>query len=61
RIDSTNELTVTFNQWGNWWWHKGLGMGGGYKTEQYQVINHGQDYRLVLDSIPDGAVFLYQT
>ncbi len=61
RIDSTRQLTVEFNQWGNWWWHKGLGMGGGYTTENYQVINHGQYYRLLLESVPEGAVFLYQS
>lgn len=61
RIDSSRQLTVEFNQWGNWWWRKGLGMGGGYETEHYKVANHGQYYRLMLDSIPEGAVFLYQS
>ena len=61
RIDSTRQLTVEFNQWGNWWWHKGIGMGGGYETEGYRVISYGHHYQLLLDSIPDGAVFLYQS
>jgi hypothetical protein len=60
RVDSTHQLTVEFNQWGNWWWRRGMGMGPGYQTEEYSVQSKGHFYHLTLDTIVPGAVFLYQ-
>jgi hypothetical protein len=60
RVDSTHHLTVEFNQWGNWWWRRGIGMGPGYQAEGYSVQSKGQFYHLTLDTIVPGAVFLYQ-
>jgi len=60
-IESARRLKVEFNQWGNWWWRRGIGMGSGYETETYKVGSQGKFYLLELDSIPEKAVFLYQS
>lgn len=60
-IEAPRQLKVEFNQWGNWWWRRGIGMGGGYEAGSYKVVSHGKFYLLELDSIPEGAVFLYQS
>lgn len=36
RVDSLNQVFVTFNQWGTWWWHKGNGASN-YETDDYHV------------------------
>ena len=56
-------LLVTFNQWGNWWWKKGLGASN-YETTDYKVIldfnNCGRCYALVLKNKNPARVYLYQ-
>ncbi len=58
--DSARHYTVTFNQWGNWWWRRGIGMGPGYKADTYSVESKGHFYHLRLDTLAPGAVLLYQ-
>ena len=60
RRDSALHYTVEFNQWGNWWWRRGIGMGPGYDADTYSVESKGHFYHLTLDSIQPGAVLLYQ-
>ena len=56
-------LLVTFNQWGNWWWKKGLGASN-YETTDYKVILNFKDcgrcYALVLKNKNPARVYLYQ-
>ena len=59
-IDSTRALKVEFNQWGNWWWHRGNGMGPGYERPEYRVESHGHHYFFIPKDIPEGSVFLIQ-
>lgn len=60
RRDSAMHYTVEFNQWGNWWWRRGIGMGPGYQANTYSVDSKGHFYHLQLDTIEPGAVLLYQ-
>jgi hypothetical protein len=53
------KIIVTFNQWGNWWWGKGIGASD-YETEEYKVVFKGQFYELSFKKTPENAVFLYQ-
>ena len=59
-IDSTHQLKIEFRQWGNWWWHKGIGMGSGYENDVYQIKNHGHHYIFTPKDIPDKSLFLMQ-
>lgn len=59
-IDSTGTLRVEFNQWGNWWWRRGIGMGPGYVTDNYAVDSKGHHYFLKLKKPAPDAVFLVQ-
>lgn len=52
-------IVVTFNQWGNWWWRKGSGATN-YETEQYQWLNEGHHYQLQLKAGFPQPVYLYQ-
>ena len=58
---SDSELKVTFAQWGNWWWSKGIGASN-YSTKDYDVKidewNHS--YLLRFKSKPANAVYIYQ-
>ncbi len=60
---ASDTLLVTFNQWGNWWWKKGLGASN-YETADYKVIldfnNCGRCYALVLKNKNPDRVYLYQ-
>lgn len=62
RVDSVNQITVTFNQWGNWWWRKGIGASD-YETEDYRVrFNYqgcGNCYQLTLKNNKD-RILLFQ-
>jgi hypothetical protein len=49
---SPDSLTVTFDQWGNWWWRNGLGATN-YQTDQYQFYNKGHHYELKWVAPPD--------
>ncbi|NCI48203.1 hypothetical protein [Sediminibacterium soli] len=59
-IDSIT-IRVIFNQWGNWWWNKGIGAGN-YENQDYQVIFNDGDcgncYTLRLKNlIPRSIIF----
>ena len=58
--DSTGLIRVEFNQWGNWWWRRGIGMGPGYDTDSYTVNSKGHHYFLESRKAEQGAVFLFQ-
>lgn len=57
---SDNQIVVTFNQWGNWWWRKGIGASA-YENEHYIFTPNGQFYELQLKNIPANTIFIYQT
>ncbi|MBA3648029.1 MAG: hypothetical protein H0W62_05675 [Chitinophagales bacterium] len=59
KADSANNLTVTFNQWGNWWWREGIGASD-YHTDFYSVHFDGQSYHLHLKNIDPNHVIIYQ-
>lgn len=59
-VDSSGTIRVEFNQWGNWWWRRGVGMGPGYDTEGYEVDSKGHHYFFLLKAPAPGAVFLIQ-
>ena len=56
----SSEAGIEFNQWGNWWWRGGIGMGNGYKTAQFEVINNGHHYVFKPLDLPEGSVLLIQ-
>lgn len=58
--DSTGLISVTFNQWGNWWWRKGIGMDKVVKKENYTLTNQGHHYEIAFDTLHPKAVLLYQ-
>jgi hypothetical protein len=60
QIDSSGQVRVEFDQWGNWWMYRGIGLGDGYETERYRVVNQGHHYFLTPFEIPAGSVFLLQ-
>lgn len=57
--DSTGTIVVTFNQWGNWWWRRGIGLSA-YETADYTFETKGQSYELRLKNAPGNAAFIYQ-
>ena len=64
RVDSVNRIVVIFNQWGNWWWRKGIGASN-YETEDYQVQFYDQGcggncFKLTLKNNKD-RILLFQT
>lgn len=56
--DSTG-IEVTFQQWGNWWWRRGIGAAG-YRDSTYVFQNAGHHYRLEWRRSPTNAQLLYQ-
>ncbi len=59
QVDSSGKITVTFNQWGNWWWRRGIGASD-HETEQYRWTNKGHFYELQFKRKPKAAVFIHQ-
>lgn len=60
RKEPDGKIIVEFNQWGNWWWRKGIGASD-YETDAYKVTFKGQFYELVFkEKLPKNTVFLYQ-
>ncbi|MEM6316672.1 MAG: hypothetical protein AAF960_03325 [Bacteroidota bacterium] len=55
-----NRVKVSFNQWGNWWWRNGVGVGPTHKRSIYTVYFKGPFYELELINPPNDAVFIYQ-
>ncbi len=58
---SDTELKVTFAQWGNWWWWKGVGAKS-YATDDYAVAidDDSHAYRIAFTQKKPGTVYLYQ-
>lgn len=57
--DSAGLFIVTFNQWGNWWWRRGLGATS-YETDKYSFSNEGHFYKLAFKNIAPNATIIYQ-
>jgi hypothetical protein len=57
--DSVGVLAVQFLQSGNWWWRGGIGATA-YAKPAYRFEPGDGRYRLYLDAIPPGAVFILQ-
>ncbi|MBI1227846.1 MAG: hypothetical protein GC192_21615 [Bacteroidetes bacterium] len=58
--DSTAGIfRLQFNQWGNWWWLYGMGLGD-YQTEQYRFRTDGNGCRVEMKQWPPkpGTVFI---
>ena len=62
RVEKTKprQLKITFNQWGNWFWRNGVGVGPTHQREWYTANFKGQYYLLDLKRLPDNTVFIYQ-
>ena len=62
RVQQTkpHQLKVTFNQWGNWFWRNGVGVGPTHEREWYTAHFKGQYYLLDFTNLPDNTVFIYQ-
>lgn len=56
--DSTG-LKVTFNQWGNWWWRRGIGAGN-YRDSTFIFHNEGHHFRLEWRQLPTQGAIFYQ-
>lgn len=54
------QLKVTFNQWGNWFWRNGVGVGPTHKRSAYDIQFKGQFYLMDLKENLPNAVFIYQ-
>lgn len=59
RDSTTGIFRLEFNQWGNWWWLYGMGLGD-YQTEQYRFRTDGNGCRVEMKRWPpkEGAVFI---
>ena len=51
-------FSVTFNQWGNWWWHNGIGTWN-YETPKYRFTVKGNGSRVEIKDPAPGSVFIY--
>lgn len=60
KIDSSKQIVTTFNQWGNWWWWRGLGAVG-YEKDHFKATFEGQSCILQWKEKPKGGLFIYQT
>lgn len=58
---SNTELKITFTQWGNWWWWKGVGAQS-YTTDGYTVTidDDSHAYKITFTKKMPGTVYLYQ-
>jgi hypothetical protein len=60
RREPDGKIIVEFNQWGNWWWRKGIGASD-YETDAYKVTFKDHFYELVFkQKLPENTVILYQ-
>lgn len=55
-----NQLKITFNQWGNWFWRNGIGAGPTHQRSLYTAHFKGQYYLLDLKNPPANTVYIYQ-
>ncbi len=58
KLDSS-QVKVSFQQYGNWWWRRGLGATN-YDNEWYRFENQGMYYILELKKMPENSVLIYQ-
>jgi len=58
KTGSTNRFSVTFNQWGNWWWRNGIGTWN-YETGKYRFTVEGNGSKVEIKDPAAGAVFIY--
>jgi len=58
--ENSNQLKVTFNQWGNWFWRNGVGVGTAHQRSLYTAHFKGQYYLLDLKNPPANTVYIYQ-
>lgn len=58
--NSPQQLKVTFNQWGNWFWRNGIGAGPTHQRSTYTAHFKGQYYLLDLKNPPANTVYIYQ-
>lgn len=61
-IISDKELKVTFAQWGNWWWYKGIGAAkvSNDKFDLQLADEWGHSYKVLFHQKIPGTVYLYQ-
>jgi hypothetical protein len=63
QVLAADTLVVTLNQWGNWWFHKGIGASD-YETDDYKVKidfnGCGRCYKFILKNKRDNRVILFQ-
>jgi hypothetical protein len=59
RDSATGVFHLQFNQWGNWWWLYGMGLGD-YQTGQYRFRTDGNGCRVEMKQWPakQGSVFI---
>ncbi len=56
-----NEFVVSLNQWGNWWFNKGIGASKNIESPYFTLeIEHWYCYRLKLKPSAKDAVLIYQ-
>ncbi len=55
-----DQLKVTFNQWGNWFWRNGIGAGATHQRSIYTAHFKGQYYVLALKKTPVNTIYIYQ-
>jgi len=59
KSDSLNNLTVTFNQWGNWWWWEGIG-NSDFDDDQFKVHFDGISYHILFKELQPNYAIIYQ-
>lgn len=60
KMNTPNQLNIEFNQWGNWFWRNGVGVGKTHKRSIYTAHFQGNGYRLDLKNPPANTIFIYQ-
>ena len=57
---TNNDLKLSFNQWGNWWWYGSVGAGN-YETPDYSVTIGAWNVATIhFKNKQPGTVYLYQ-
>ncbi|NUQ25090.1 MAG: hypothetical protein HUU34_14175 [Saprospiraceae bacterium] len=57
--DSTKTLVVQFEQYGNWWWRKGIGASD-YETDNFVFARNDLQYTLTFKQPDPNAAIIYQ-
>ncbi|MBK8703568.1 MAG: hypothetical protein IPN33_08035 [Saprospiraceae bacterium] len=57
--DSTKTLVVQFEQYGNWWWRKGIGAAD-YETDKFVFTRNDLQYTLTFKQPDPNAAIIYQ-